>query len=273
MTAGKGGVLDGPVTMRRPRRIFTALSSALLGVVSATGIGVSQSIVAQATSCPEPAGTLVSDMTSTYPGGTDGAFAEFSMEDTPYVCNYQLEHSVESILLYLPFDGGTDFAEMGMFIGLGRANNGIFQESQLYYFQDASAPVGNISQLNVEGPGGLGNHWQYIKQGVSGCPNACQLYAFYQTDATSWPNIDLPDGDNPGAKEAINGEVLNSQIDQMGTNYFSDLQYHEYCTGCAWAEWNNYAPTNMSPYCNVTISGSTPYEFENWGPSNPEQPC
>jgi hypothetical protein len=106
---------------------------------------------------------------------------------------------------------------------------------------------------------------------VAGCPSACKLYAQYVTDATTWPLVALPSGDNPGTQLVINGEVKLDPEDTMGPGDIpGDWTSPQFHAG-SWQWWQNKSQGPASlPYCNYDMSPinatGQSYHFQNNGP-------
>lgn len=247
----------------------------VLGLLATIGFPlVSASTTASAASCDYQPGTYWHAFTdSYYPGGVDGIYVEseeFS-GNSPYVCGYTHSHTVESIVMYLQKSG--DYVEMGYVEGYVTNGNGgqVYKLCcGLYYFTYTDIFSAGTSVLDIPGPVANQTHGNGIQLLVKGCPSACQLYAHYWTDTTSWPNEDInTPQDNPANTVLTNGEVMTDDTDQMGTNEFSHPEIH----AGQWSYWTNYSlQAADQPYCNYDVSvgpDGGEYYFENEGPKLP----
>jgi hypothetical protein len=211
------------------------------------------------------------DTYSNYSTGVDGmqALTSWTNSRNPYVCNPDAEHSLESIGLFLP-SGPDDYLEIGEDMGLIESNAGGWDNSNgVYFFNYTSTIDKNGSDwLSVpqNSPMVGWTHTNSAWESVS-CNPTCHLYANYKTDSTTWAQVGLPSGDNPGKQVVTNGEVANDSADNMGEATFQNLKVH----AGSWNYWSNKTvDAAASPYCNVDISGSQPstWETNNWGPQS-----
>jgi hypothetical protein len=262
--------------MRRGfRGISLGVGVCVIAAVSSTWILAGP---AAASTCSPTGALYYTPVNTLYAGGIDGSQATVSVTTTsPYVCDLETDHSLETSALVLPKDddsGNQDTIENGATEGHNCTLQGTCQNTSsnsLYFYQEANLFSKGTSTLNIEGSdSGSGNHAYSVQEVVSGCPSACQLFGQFVTDNTTWARISLPAGDNPGHVAAYQGEVLNNPSDQMGTATILVPQVH----AGTWSAWSGMVYSAASTYyCNVNYAGGGMYSYQNWGPEDPQYHC
>lgn len=239
--------------------VFLAIASVLMPVSVPGGLG--DATRASAASCVSTTTYSYGDTYSDYAGGVDGVRATFDTNtNTPYLCNQAVEHTVESLAMFLQNNG---YAEIGETEGdTGGANYQCLCPNQRWFYTYTAPGNNDTSYLDVFNTVSGTEHEHSITLSVSCNPN-CNLYANYQTDATHWPSILLSPGENPAYEIVANGEVYGDTADQMdGT--FTDLEYH----AGNWYSWSNVSATiQNNPYCDVVSGSGSTLESQNFGPT------
>jgi len=256
--------------VRKALALLASLSITSLVLVAAGSTAVIQSVSAEVASASCITGTNYHHAfgQSSYSTGVDGVsgLIDFTSGLDPYVCNTSKEHTLESLGLYLPVGGGSDYIEIGEDKGVINSITGqTFNNANgLYFFNYTDTLFANgTDYLSVPQSGPFtGTSHTNTAQEVVSCTPICALHADYTTDSTVWTPVALPSGDNPGTLVTSNGEVQGDTADTMGYATFTNLEVH----AGSWIHWQNQnLLATALPYCNINTSGIY-YSSKNYGP-------
>jgi hypothetical protein len=196
------------------------------------------------------------------PGGADGSAADAIWgTQTPYVCNPNSEHTLETVFLYLPYStgGNEDTLENGAIEGYVCGTNGVCSDptGQIYFYQAANIYSRGNGGIQVEWPAGDVIHDYYVQEeDISN-----ELWAVFTTDVTQWAKIQIPAGDNPGTVVSTQGEVWADGSDEMGPATITNDEYH----AGVWYSWSSTMiayDSDATGYCygfNSDFMNSGPY--------------